>query len=520
MTSGCGWASRPTRRSVLAGAGQLGLAAAAMKLGLGTAVAQTPKKGGTLRMALAGGSSADSLDPRTYAETVARNVGVSICNQLIEITPDNKLVSELAESWDTKGAQSWIIKLRKGVQFHNGKTLEAADVAYSINLHREQTSTSGAKAIFSAIKQIKIDSKAQLTVELDAPNADFMYAFSDYHAMIVPDGFTDFKNLIGTGGYKLSVFEPGIRAIVERNENYWKPDRAHVDSVVTTVMNDASARVSALRSGNADIINRVDRKIVKLLGSVPNIEVVRSPGGIHWTFIALNNVQPTSDNNVRTALKYAFDRQKVLDLIFGGLGTVANDQPISPLSPYYNAGLAQHEFDPDKAKFYLGKAGHDPLSLDLFTSDAAFPEAIDMATLYQSRATACNVNLNVQRRPADGYWTDTWMKKPFCMSVWLTRPIDQTFTLIYKSGAPWNESYWANERFDKLLAEGKSSLDFAKRKGIYGEMQSILHDEGPSVIPVFADFLDAKSSKIQGFEPSAVSDLSGDRAAERVWFTS
>jgi peptide/nickel transport system substrate-binding protein len=284
-------------------------------------------------------------------------------------------------------------------------------------------------------------------------------------------------------------------------------------------MNDATARVTALRSGAADIINRVDRKVVGLMGSIPNIEIVRSPGGIHWTFIALDNVKPTSDNNVRLALKYAFDRQKVLDLIFKGLGTLGNDQPISSLSPYYNAELSQHQFDPDKSKFYLKQAGLESLSLDLFTSDAAFPEAIDMATIYQGGASAGGVNLNVQRRPADGYWTDTWMKKPFCMSVWLTRPIDQTFSLIYKSGASWNESYWSNEKFDKLLAEGKSALDFGKRKEIYGEMQAILNNEGPSVIPVFADFLDARSSRVQGFEPSAVSDLSGDRVAERVWLT-
>ncbi|MET2828221.1 ABC transporter substrate-binding protein [Mesorhizobium shangrilense] len=508
----------PTRREILSGAAKLGLAATLAGAGLGSARAEAPKKGGTLRMALAGGSSGDSLDPRTYTETVARNVGVSICNQLVEITPDNKLVSELAESWETKGAQSWTIDLRKDVQFHNGKTLEAADVIYSINLHRGETS-SGAKAIFNAIKDVKADGKNQLTIELEAPNADFMYAFSDYHATIVPDGFTDFKNLVGTGGYKLRVFEPGIRSIVERNENYWKPDRAHVDAVETTVMNDATARVTALRSGAADIINRVDRKIVGLMASIPNIEIVRSPGGIHWTFIALDNVKPTSDNNVRQALKYAFDREKVLDLIFKGLGTIGNDQPISPLSPYYNAELPQHQFDPDKSKFYLKQAGLGALSLDLYTSDAAFPEAIDMATIYQNGASAGGVNLNVQRRPADGYWTDTWMKKPFCMSVWLTRPIDQTFSLIYKSGASWNESYWSNEKFDKLLAEGKSALDFDKRKEIYGEMQVILNNEGPSVIPVFADFLDAKRSRVQGFEPSAVSDLSGDRVAERVWLT-
>jgi len=509
----------PTRRDLLGGAAKLGIGAAMLGAGIAPSRAETPVKGGTLRMALAGGSSADSLDPRTYAETVARNVGVSICNQLIEITPDNKMVPELAESWDTKGATTWTIDLRKGVEFHNGKTLEAADVIYSINLHRGET-TSGAKAIFNAIKDIKADGKQRLVIELDAPNADFMYAFADYHAMIVPDGFTDFGKLVGTGGYRLEEFKPGLRSLVSRNANYWKSDRAHVEAVETTVVNDGTARVMALRGGKADIINRVDRKVVKLLGAGSGIEVVRSPGGIHWTFIGLANAKPTSDNNVRLALKYAFDRKKVLDVVFGGLGIIGNDHPVSPSSPYYNAGLAQHEYDPDKARFHLKQAGMDSLALELYTSDAVFPEAIDMASVYQGEAGAGGVNLSVVRRPADGYWNDTWMKKPYCMSVWLTRPIDQTFTLIYKSGASWNESYWSNEKFDKLLAEGKSALDFDKRKEIYGEMQGMLAEEGPSVIPVFADFLDAKGTRVKGYEPSPVADLCGDRAAERVWLAS
>src|SRR5690606_14563853 len=134
-----------------------------------------------------------------------------------------------------------------------------------------------------------------------------------------------------------------------------------------------------------------------------------------------------------------------------------------------------------------------------------------------SNAAGAGINLNVIRRPSDGYWTDTWMKMPLTVSSWLNRPIDQTFSLIYGTGSPWNESYWSNERFDSLLAEGKATLDFDKRKAIYGELQAILHDEGPSVIPIFADVLDGKSSRIKGFEASGVADLSGDRIIERVW---
>ncbi|MCP8894930.1 ABC transporter substrate-binding protein [Shinella daejeonensis] len=507
----------PTRRAVLSGAAKLGLAATFAGTAFGGARAETPRKGGTLRLALAGGSSNDTLDPRTFTEPVVRNIAVSICNKLVEILPDGTMAPELAESWETKGGSTWIVTLRKDVTFHNGKTLEAADVIYSINLHRGDESSSGAKGIFSAIKDIRSDSKNQITFELEQPNADFMASFADLHALIVPEGFTDFNNLVGTGGYTLETFQPGLRATVGKNPNYWRSDRAHVDSVEFTVVNDATARVTALRSGAADIVNRMDRKIVKLLANDPNIEIVRSPGGLHWTFVALANAKQTSDNNVRMALKHAFDRQKVLDSVFSGLGSIGNDHPILPSNPYYNADLPQHELDPDKSKFYLEKAGLDQLTLDLFTSDAVYPEALDMAAHFQSSAAGGNVNLNIVRRPADGYWADTWMKVPFCMSVWFTRPIDQTFSLIYKSGAAWNESFWSNERFDKLLAEGQATLDFDKRKEIYGEMQAILHGEGPSVIPVFADYLDAKGSRVRGFEPSVVSDLSGDKVAERVW---
>src|SRR5690606_29294799 len=145
----------PTRRAVLSGAAKLGLAATFAGTAFGGARAETPRKGGTLRLALAGGSSNDTLDPRTFTEPVVRNIAVSICNKLVEILPDGTMAPELAESWETKGGSTWIVTLRKDVTFHNGKTLEAADVIYSINLHRGDESSSGAKGIFSAIKDIR-----------------------------------------------------------------------------------------------------------------------------------------------------------------------------------------------------------------------------------------------------------------------------------------------------------------------------------------------------------------------------
>lgn len=500
-----------SRRNFLAASAATGLI-----LPMGFARASGPKKGGEFRLAMAGGSSDNSLDPRAFTQQVQRVIGVAVCNQLVEILPNGDLVPELAESWESSDAITWVLDIRQDVSFHNGKSLDAEDVVYSINLHRGET-TSGASSIFNAITDISASGRHEVTVTLDSPNAEFMRAFSDYHAMIVPAGFEDWPNLIGTGGYVLESFQPGIRTTLNRNENYWKTDRAHVERVVLSVVNDATARLSALQGGTADVINQVDRKVAALLDRNDTVELVRSPGAVHWTFICAFNAEPTSNNHIRQALKYGCDRQAMLDLVMQGLGSLGNDHPISPDNPYYNGELEQRSFDPDRAQFHLKQAGLDSLSIDLYTSEAALPEAVTLSEVYQSSAVGAGINLNVIRRPSDGYWTDTWMKMPFAVSSWLNRPIDQTFSLIYGTGSPWNESYWSNERFDTLLAEGKATLDFDKRKVIYGELQAILHDEGPSVIPIFADFLDGKASRIKGFEPSGVADLSGDRIIERVW---
>lgn len=504
--------SNISRRGFLAAGSAVGLL-----LPFGMARAETPIKGGEFTLGMAGGSSDSSLDPRSFTTQVQRVVGIAICNQLVEILPDGTLAPELAETWDSTDASTWVLKIREGVQFHNGKTLDAEDVVYSINLHRGADTTSGAKSLFNAIAEISASGAQEVTLKLESPNAEFMRTFADYHALIVPKDFADWANLVGTGGYILETFEPGVRAVLNQNANYWKGDRAHVDKVIVMVINDGTARVAALQSGQVDVINQVDRKVVPFLQSNAELEIVRSPGAVHWTFICASNAEPTSNNHIRQALMYGCDRQALLDIVLGGLGALGNDHPISPDSPYYNNGLEQRLFDPERAKFHLKEAGLESLSLDLYTSDAALPEAIDLAALYQAKAGPAGLNLNVIRRPADGYWNDTWMKVPFAVSSWLNRPIDQTFSLIYGTGSSWNESYWSNERFDKLLAEGKGALDFEKRKEIYGDLQAILHNDGPSVIPVFADFIDAKSRRVKGFVPSGVADLSGDRIIERVW---
>ena len=112
------------------------------------------------------------------------------------------------------------------------------------------------------------------------------------------------------------------------------------------------------------------------------------------------------------------------------------------------------------------------------------------------------INITVVREPNDGYWDNVWLKKPFCASYWDGRPTaDQMLTVVYKSDAPWNESFWKRPDFDKLLLEARSELDAAKRKAMYHDLETMVHDDSGVILPMFNNTIDATSTKVKGFVP-------------------
>src|SRR5262249_3287908 len=187
------------------------------------AKATTPRKGGTLRCAIAGSSTDDALDPASATDTVAAVRNFQIFNCLVEVDARRRAIPELAQRWEAKpGAKEWTFEIRPDVEFHNGKTLDAEDVVYSVNRHRGRGSTSAAAGLTSAIQEVKADGKNRILVTLASANADLPYVFADYRMGIVPKGFDDWKAPIGTGGYRLKAYQAGARSVAERNPAYWK----------------------------------------------------------------------------------------------------------------------------------------------------------------------------------------------------------------------------------------------------------------------------------------------------------
>lgn len=509
-----------SRRTAL----KLGSAAAAMALAGAAPVHATPKKGGHLRVAVSDANTSDSMDPATFtAHFTQVGLRASVYNTLTEVTATGDIIPELAESYvSSPDARVWTFKLRKGVTFHNGKSLTAEDVVVSINHHRGEDSKSGAKGILSAVKDIRADGPDTVVFELEAGNADFPFVVNDYHLVIMQakDGEADWQSGIGTGGYVLKSFEPGVRIELERNPDYFKPDRAHFDRISVIGIADNAARQAALIAGEVDVINRVDLKTSHLLARNPNVVIEEVTGTQHYTLPMISNAAPFDNNDVRLALKYALDRQALVDTILLGHGAVANDHPIAPSNRFFNAELERRQYDPDKARYHLKQAGMDTLKVQLSASDAAFGSGVDLAVLFKEHAAASGIEIDVVREPADGYWSNVWMKKPFCLSFWGGRPTeDWMFSIAYASGASWNESFWEHARFNDLLIAARAELDEVKRAEMYGEMQLIMRDEGSSIIPMYANYVDARSAKLaRGEHIGANWELDGLMAVERWWF--
>lgn len=510
-----------SRRGVLRGATALGTAAMLGPMA-GPAAAQ-PKSGGTARFGIAAGSTADSLDPGSYEQVFVQVHSQARNAQLTEIASDGSLVGEIAESWEASpDAAEWTFKLRDGIEFHDGRTLTAEDVVASINYHRGEDSTSAAKPIVDPIAEMRADGANVVVITLTDGNADFPILMSDYHLPILPseEGEIDPLTTIGCGGYVHQSWEPGVRASLTRNPNYFKENAAFFDGIELLSIIDSAARQNALVSDEVDVIDQVDRTTVDLLQRARGVKVLSKEGNQHYGFPMDTRVAPFDDNNVRLALKYAIDRQELVDKILRGYGYVGNDHPIGQANQFFDTALEQKTYDPDKAKFHLKEAGLDRLAVDIHLAEAAFDGCVDAGLLYSEKARAAGIDLKVVREPDDGYWSNVWMVKPFAATYWGGRPTeDWMFSTTYAAGAPWNETFWDNERFNQLLREARVSLDADKRAGLYAEMQALVSNEGGIIIPMFANYVMAHSDKIA--MPDQIANnwtLDGFRAVERWWF--
>lgn len=507
-----------SRRDFLGRAAALGVGAVlANSLLADAARAEGPVKGGTLKAGLMGGQATDTLDPAVLTNDVQFIFSRAWGEQLVELDANQELQPVLAAEWGaSKDAKVWTFKIRKGVQFHNGKEMTPADVLATMERHSDANSKSVMLAFMQGIDKIAIDGQ-NMVFNLKESNADFPFIMNDVHLMIQPNGGKDNPNAgIGTGPYKVTINDAGVRLGGERFAGYWRDDRGFADQFEIVVINDATARTSALQSGQVHMINRVDPKVVELLKRFPEITVRNVGGRGHSYFCCQLDAAGFNNNDLRLALKYAIDREEMVRKVLGGYGSVGNDTHINKFYPLFTE-IEQRKYDPDKAAFHYKKSGYSG-SLLLHTSEGAFTGAVDAGQLFQQSAAKAGINIELRREPADGYWTNVWLKQPFVATSGPGRPTqDMLYSLLLQSKAAWNETRFFNEKFDQMIVQARGELDTEKRKKLYADMGQIIHDEGGVIIPMFNDYIDATGPRVGGWTKNGNDRFMNGYALTKCW---
>jgi len=383
--------------------------------------------------------------------------------------------------------------------------------------HKNPATASKAKVLADPIDEVIASGPNEVTIRLNAPNADLPVVLGTYHFHIVKDGTTDFNAGIGTGPYKVKEFRPGIRSIGVRNENYWKPNRPYVDEIEYVGIGEETARINGLLSGELDLIGSVNPRSIDRILATGKHAIFETKAGLYTNLIVRQDTAPGNNPDFVLAMKHLFNREQMVKSILIGRGAVANDQPIDPSNRFYFKGLKQRPYDPEKAKFYFNKSGIGSTSIPVVVSPAAI-NSVEMALVLQHAAKQVGINLDVRRMPADGYWSQHWMKHPVGFGHIYPRPsADIMLTNFFKSDAPFNEAGWKNQKFDQLLVAARGETDTAKRAQMYADMQVMIHEHGGLGIPFFMSAIDGHSKRLKGLSAIPLSGLMGSNFAEHVW---
>ncbi|MCP5087166.1 MAG: ABC transporter substrate-binding protein [Rhodobacteraceae bacterium] len=484
------------------------------------ATAATPKKGGRLVIGINAAQAQDSLDPTKYYSTPNIQMGYSVHDSLVNRGPDLQPIPWLATHWEANStAQQWVFDLRTDVEFHDGSKFGADDVIYSMSRHTIEGSESPAKAYMGQIQSIDKLSEHQVRFNLVAPNADFPMVLTDTRVHVTKAGMEDFTGQpAGTGPFKVVEFTPGTRYVFERNDNYWGDDGPYVDELEYIGIGDPTARINALIAGDINVLLQLDQKALRLIENSGATQLINAPSGAFLNLALMVDREPTNNNDVRLAIKHAVDREGIRDNVLKGLGSIGNDHPIAPIDPYYNAEIPQRVYDPDKANFHIKKAGLENAPIDFYGSDVPGSGGLAAAQHLQQSAKAAGIDLNVINPPADSYWSQVWIQKPICVSGWDARPVpDLILAIAFQSEASYNETKWNNESFDKLMVEARGTIDFAKRKEMYDEMQLMLHDNGGHVTLGFRNYVDAARTEVQGITPHGSGPIGFYQGQRTAW---
>ena len=449
----------------------------------------------------------ESMDPAgMYSGDDAYHI-FAVYNRLLDLDDNFQPMPELAESWSVSDdGLTWTFKLRQGVKFHSGKDFTANDVVYTFKRLLDPAVPTGAKQVLTFLDSnaIKADDKYTVSFTTKKPVAEFPVLITNKFTNIVSEGAkSDDLRLHedGTGPFVQEQFTPGgpVR-ILRKNPNYWQAGLPKADCLRVTVAQEPVSAVTAIKAGQVDLVLNVDPSVISALKDDANVQLLQTAASNSMTLSMWTDTAPFDNLKLRQAMKLAVDRQALVDTVLLGFGEAGADNPVPLSSPAAFTKEAPKR-DIAKAKQLLAEAGYkDGIKLDMYTAEGV-PGMVRMAQAYAEMAKEAGIDINVIVTPAESFWDDVWLKKPFLTSAWSMRPAGEGLAYPYLTTSDVNETHWKRQDFDDLLQKANTTVDVAERNKVYQQAAKLLADEGGVIIPMFVHQVLALRKGCSGYEP-------------------
>jgi peptide/nickel transport system substrate-binding protein len=432
-----------------------------------------------------------------------------IYNRFLNVDDNLDPVPELATSWDRSAdGKQWTFKLQPGVKFHDGRDFGAKDVVHTFRRLIDPATASPAAVLLDFLKPDGIEAVDPLTVRftMDQPIADLPLLLTLKFNLIVPEGTTteQLKTTgIGTGPFMQEQFVVGNpERILKKNPNYWRAGLPKADCIHISTLSEATTALAAIKSGQADLLFNVAATSVPALKDDESIHLLQSGAGTSYTFSMQIDTPPFDKPQVRQALKAVIDRQAMVNIVMLGFAEPGNDNPVPPAwGSAYTHDVPQQDIE--KAKQLLADAGYpDGIDIDLFTSEG-IPGMVKFSEVFQHMAAEAGIRINLINNPADSYWDEIWLKRPFYASGWSIRPPAEGLAVAYTKDAKWNETHWRRDDYDALLNQARTELDPDKRIALYQQAQKMLAEEGGVIVPLFQHQVAAIRANCDGYTTRA-----------------
>ncbi|WP_439521170.1 ABC transporter substrate-binding protein [Marivita sp.] len=476
-----------------------------------TALTASPVVAKDLRIALQ--SDADVLDPDQSRTFVGRIVYTSLCDKLVDITPDLEIIPQLATSWTTSDDGTAItMQLREGVVFHDGTPFNAEAVA--ANIERSQTlDESRRKSEVQSITSTEVTGEYEIVLNLAGPDATLMAQLADRAGMMVSptaaaEAGADFGlNPVCSGPFTFTERVAQDKIVLSRFDDYWNADAIHFDSVTFLPIPDTTVRLANLQSGDIDMLERLAATDLAQAEQDPDI-VVNSAVSLGYQGITFNiNNGEKGDNpwgndkRLRQALSLAIDRNAINQVVFEGAFAPGN-QPFPSTSPWYNKDFPVPARDVEAAKALLAEAGYpDGIDLEVQAPNTTVP--LQMMQVIQSMAAEAGIRISIVAKEFATQLADQSAGDYVASQVgWSGRvdPDGNNHQFVTTDGGI-NDSKFSDPKVDELMNAARVAATTEERRALYNEAMVIMLDELPRLFLYHQTWIWAHNASLKGFTP-------------------